>query len=199
MNIYMKNRKILLLVLLTIALTLSGCFNFSGSTTQKPTADTNSRIIDYPEFTITIPREWDVIESKNFTSEVPPETAIVVRNNVKNDTFTANVNVVKRGLQGTMESLEYAKEVINRQKTGLYNYKENKQELTKIQIGDKSFDTYLERFEGKKDASSDLVDFIQIYGVKGNLGYIVTGAYSPQETGSNISTVEGIVKSFLLK
>ncbi len=184
-------------ILAFTVIALSGC---GGSSTQQQTAANNqSRVIDNTEFTMTIPREWDVIESKDFTSDVPPETIIVVRNNVKNENFTANVNIVRRNLQATEASLDFAKEVINRQKTGLLNYKEDKNETAKIQIAGKPNDTYLETFEGKKDAQSDLIDFYQTYAVKGNYAYIVTGSYSPQETNDNINTVQTIVKSFTLK
>ncbi|MFO0780550.1 MAG: hypothetical protein U0519_01500 [Candidatus Gracilibacteria bacterium] len=178
-------------------LALAGCG--SSNTQQKPTTDERSRIIDNTEFTMRIPREWDVIEAKDFTSDVPEETVLVVRNNVKNDNFTANVNVVRRDLQSTKETLEYAKEVINRQKTGLLNYKESKRDVLKIKIGDKETDSYLVNFEGKKDPQSDLVTFVQAYGVKGTKGYIITGSYTAQESGNNKNTVEEIVKSLSLK
>ncbi len=191
-------KKLLQISLITFSvLALAGC---GGSTNQQnATTNNQSRIIDNPEFNLTIPREWDVIESKNFTSDVPPETALVVRNNVKNDTFTANVNVIRRTIQNSVESLEYAKEVINRQKTGLVNYKEDKQDLVKVKIAGKDVDTYIETFEGKKDAQSDLLVFYQTYAVKGNYAYIVTGSYSPKETTDNINVVQAIVKSFSLK
>lgn len=183
-----------------IALTVFSLAGCGSSSTSKPTAtDDRSRVIDNPEFTLRIPREWDVIESKDFTSDVPQETVLVLRNNVKNDDFTANVNVVRRSLQKNQETLEYAKEVINRQKSGLLNYKEDKRDVSKMKIGDKQFDTYIVTFEGKKDVQSDLVKFEQTYAVKGTLGYIITGAYSMKESNDNINTVDEIVKSFALK
>jgi hypothetical protein len=186
------------LVTLTI-LALSGC----GSSTSLPlatnTANIQSRLIDSPEFTLTIPHDWDVIQAQDFTSDVPPETQLVVRNNVKNDNFTANVSIIKRGTSNSIATLDYAKEVINRQKTGLLNYKEDNNSSAKIQIGGQPVDTYLETFEGKKDAQSDLIDFYQTYAVKGANGYIVTGAYSPQETTDNINAVQAVVKSFSVK
>src|SRR5262249_2581887 len=140
-----------------------------------------------------------VIEPKDFTSDVPPETVLVVRNNVKNENFTANVNIIRRNLQNTQATLDYAKEVINRQKSGLLNYKEDKRDTSKMTIGNTQVDSYLVTFEGQKDAQSDLINFYQTYAVKGNFAYIITGAYSPKETGDNINTVQTIVKSFALK
>lgn len=184
------------LIALTV-LALAGCGN-SGTQT-KTTTDERSKDLDYPEYTMRIAREWDVIEAKDFTADVPQETALVVRNNVKNEDFTANVNILRRNLQTTKETLEYAKEVINRQKSGLLNYKEDKRDVSKMNIGDKKVDSYVVTFEGKKDAQSDLIKFVQTYAVKGNYGYIVTGSYSLKESGDNMNTVEEIVKSFSLK
>jgi len=191
-------KKLLTFSIITLtALSLAGCGN-SNAPKVAP-GDSQSRIIDNPEFTMTIPKEWDVIESKDFTSDVPPETALVVRNNVKNEDFTANVNIIRRNLQNTQVTLDYAKEVINRQKSGLINYKESKRDSDKLTIGTTQTDDYLVSFEGKKDASSDLIEFYQTYAVKGNFAYIITGSYSPKETGDNINAVQAIVKSFAVK
>ncbi len=128
MNI--KKRILTVASLLLLSLTLTGCFN--SGTTPTPTTTTNekTRIINDAkyDFTLVIPREWDVIESKDFTSDVPSETVIVFRNNIKNEDFTANVNIVKNILQTPRETLDYAKQVLNRQTSGLYNYKESKRD-----------------------------------------------------------------------
>ncbi len=191
-------------LLVTSILVISGCFNFGsnpGTTTSKPTANDRIRTIDdlKYDFTIQLPREWDVIEKKDFTADVPPETVVVFRNNIKNEDFTANVSIIRTELQTPKETLEYAKEVINRQKNGLYNYKETKRDLVKIQIGDKNVDTYLTYFEAKKDPGNDVVKFMQTYAVKNNAAYIALGAMSTKENDNNAKTVEDIIKSWKLK
>jgi len=178
-------------------LLFTGCGNSNQQ--NQATQNSQSRVIDNTEFTVTIPKEWDVIDPKNFTSDVPPETQLDIRNNVKNEDFTANVNIIRRNLQNTQSTLDYAKAVINRQKSGLLNYKEDKNETSKMTIGNSQVDDYVETFEGKKDAQSDLIIFYQTYAVKGNFAYIITGSYSPKETGDNINAVQSIVKSFALK
>ena len=112
------------IVILIGTLTLGGCFNFTQKPEVKAPTDERSRIVDDSEFSIKIPREWDIIAKKDFTNDVPQNTLMVFRNNVKNENFTANVNILKNNLLTPKETLEYAKEVINRQKTGLYNYLE---------------------------------------------------------------------------
>ena len=189
----------MIVLALAAVFAFSGCVNLGGTAQPKTTTDERSKQIDNQEFTLRIPREWDVIEAKDITSDVPSETVLVVRNNVKNEDFTANVNIVRKNLQTTKDTLEYAKEVINRQQSGLINYKEGKRDLVKVTIGGKQFDTYLVHFESKKDEASQLVEFVQTSAVKGNQAYIITGSYSTKENGSNVSTVEEIVKSFALK
>ncbi len=199
----MKNPlKIKTLTIIIISIfTLNGCslFSSSTSTTQKVTVDEKSRLIDYPNFTVKIPREWDVIEKKNFTTEVPAETVIVFRNNVKNQDFTGNVNILLNNLQDTRETLDYAKEVINKEATSLYNFKEKQRDLVKITIAGKPVDTYIIYFEGKKEPQSVLTQFTQTFAVKDKSAYIITGANSTKDSTNNISTVEQIIKNFAVK
>lgn len=195
----MKSSSTKILQISFIALTLvalSGCGG--SSSTPKTTTDERTKTIENTEFSLKIPREWDVIEKKDFTNDVQNETVLVLRNNVKNENFSANVSIVKKNLQKTEETLEFAKKVINRQKN-LLNYKQNKQDLTKMTVAGKPVDSYTMTFEGKKDEQSDLLNFFQTYAVKGNYGYIVTGAYSRAETGDNTNAVQEMVKSFGLK
>lgn len=195
-------KKIFQVALISISLAgLTGCFNFGGSNTnnQKTAVDERSRIYENTEFSVKIPKEWDIIEKKDFTQEVPQETQVVFRNNVKNEDFTANVNIVRNTLQNSKETLEYAKEIINRQKTGLYDYKELKKDLVKISISGKDFDSYLVEFEARRDPSENITKFIQTFGVKGGNGYVIMGGVSLKENSNTVSTVEGIVKSFIVK
>jgi hypothetical protein len=180
-------------------LSLGGCFNLGGSqTTQKP-VDERSKVYETNEFTITVPKTWEVIEKKDFTSDVPAETVVVFRNNVKNETFTANMVIVKNTLQEPIATLEYAKMVLNRQKSGLYDYKESRRDETKITIGGNEDPTFFTLFEAKKSTEENSVRYLQTYGIKGKSAYIVTGAVSTQENDSVVKDIENMVKSFKLK
>jgi hypothetical protein len=181
-------------------ISLWGC-SLGGGTTPTVTTDERIRTIDDPQydFTVRIPREWDVIERKDFAAEVPKETVIVFRNNIKNENFTANVSVLRHSLQKPQSTLDFAKLILNRQRTGLYNYKETRRDLVKTKIGGKEVDTYVTYFEAKKDPASPLARFIQTYVVKDNSAYIALGAFSPEENSNNVKTVEDIVKSFKLR
>jgi hypothetical protein len=196
-----NSRHFILTASILSLLILSGCLNFGGDSSGEPakTANENTITYDTGEFSIVVPKDWEIIESKDFTSEVPNETVVVFRNNVKNENFTANVNIVRNALQEPVSTLDYAKMVLNREKNGLYNYKESRRDSVKISIGGTETDTFFVLFEAKKSADDKNIRYLQTYGVKGDSAYIVTGAASPQEDANMIKTIEDTVKSFKLK
>jgi|GEM_PF-1277051 len=208
---FMKNKtssvlisasKILILAVLCTGI-LSGCIDFSGgnkSTSGSQTAvDDQHKLYETNVFSAIVPKDWDVYEKDDFTSDVPSETIVVFRNNVKNENFTGNVNVVQNILQQSTSILDYAKMVNNRQSSGLYDYKEIKKEETKMKIGSREEPSYIVTFEAKKSPDEKVIRYIQTYAISGNNAYIITGALSTQENDSVVKTIEDIVKSFKLK
>ncbi len=181
-------------------LSFSGCFNFFGEEeSQEGLPDATSSTYQQNDFSLTVPSSWEVIDKNDFTSDVPDETVVVFRNNVKNETFTANVVVVQRTLQSSVDSLEYANLVNNRQKSGLIDYRELSKEQITLGIGEGEESTYFTKFEARKATNEPLIRYQQLYGVSGSLAYIVTGASSEQENDSTVQTIETIVRSFRLK
>jgi hypothetical protein len=181
-------------------LLLGGCFSGdigTGGTGSNSNQDlSNSKTFSNNQVSFTFPSGWDVIEPKDFTSEIPPETQVVIRNNIKNDTFTANINIVRNDLQVSKSSLDYAKEIINRQRTGLLDYKETKREIIKIQIGSSEQETYYTEFEARLNQTEPVTKFIQTYGVKDKAGYIIMAAYSQQENTAVVDQLANTVRSF---
>jgi hypothetical protein len=195
-----KSRGFIWVASILSVLTLSGCINLSGGTSGGTNTTTDqTQLYETSGFSITIPKSWDIIEKKDFTSEVPEETQVVFRNNVKNENFTANVNIVKNALQQPVSTADYANMVLNREKTGLFDYKESRKDPVKISIGGTDTDTFFVLFEAKKSTGDNVVRYLQTYGVKSDSAYIVTGAVSPQENAAMVSTIETVVKSFKLK
>ena len=194
------NKKSLSLLLISVSLTLTGCFNSDGGgegALPGPDANANQTgTYQSNQFTFTFPATWDVIEPKDFTSDIPGETQVVVRNNIKNDTFTANINIVKNSLQTGKSSLDYAKEILNRQRTGLLDYKETKREILNGSVGGQSQETYYTEFEARLNATDPVLKFVQTYAVRDNSGYIIMGAWSQQENSAVIDKVIASVKSF---
>lgn len=187
------------LIAALLLFSLGGCFNF-GEDTSSGGGQSEEGYTTYKteEFSIMVPEKWEVINENEFTTDVPEVTVAVFRNNVKNETFTANVNIVMKKLQEPADTMEYAKMVVNRQSSGLVNYKELAKETVQMWIEGKETATLLNRFEAKKTAEDNTVRYVQTYGVKGDNAFIVTGSFAPQESESVLQTVEKIVKSFRL-
>lgn len=188
----MKKTILFLMIVLSILL-FGGCFSVDDNGASGGTQSQNNdltKTYSTNQFSFIYPQDWDLIEPKDFTSEIPAETQVVVRNNIKNDTFTANINVVKNDLQANKSTLDYAKEVLNRQKTGLLDYKETKRDLIKIQIGGQEQETYYTEFEARLNSTEPVTRFFQTYAVKDKSGYVIMGASSLQENTAIINKLQ---------
>lgn len=181
---------------------LSGCFGGGGATTPAeiaPAPDESSSLFQNGEFSVLFPKEWDEIDQNEFTSDVPPETVVVFRDNVKNERFTPNANVVRHTLSLPTDSIEYGKLVYNRQSTGLTDFKEISKIERDILIGKQLEKSTLLVFDARIKPGEKLIRYIQTYATKGNLAFIVTGSLLPDETQNTVQKIENIIKSFALK
>lgn len=187
---------------LMLLLSFSGCFSFGGTgdnTSTERAQDDVSKIYETNEYSIILPKDWEIIERADFTADIPRETDVVFRSNVKNETFTPTVAVVKKELLEPVTSLEYGKLVHNRQNLGLVDFNEISQSVIRVKVGDEEVETLFRIYEGRKAPDERMIRYQESYFVKGNNAYIVVGGTHPRETDTNIQTVERIVKSFQLK
>jgi len=92
--------------------------------------------------------------------------------------------------------LDYAKEILNREKDGLLDYKETKRDLVKIKIAGNDIETYNVEYEARLAQTDPLVHFIQSFAVKNKAGYIILGSSSLQENSTVVNKVSDIIKSF---
>lgn len=194
----MKN--LIVSTLLASSLLLSGCLS-PGPQTAQPDPNqpisTETRVYNNNEFSLNFPADWDIIQPKDFTSDIPAETQVVIRNNIKNEDFTANINIIKHSFQSAAKnSLDYGQEILNRQKSGLLNYRETKKEIVKRTISGQTIDTYVVEFEAKLNQTDPILKFIQTFATKGNNGYTALGSYSTQENSLVMNQVMETVKSF---
>ena len=196
-------RKILIAVLLgTSMLFVTGCFESETPDTTEPDTSQEQSQNNYQgaDFSIYVPEAWEKIEKKDFTSEIPAGTEIVFRNNVKNEDFTANVNITKNTtLTNPISSADYAKQAVSNLKASMFNFNEIKRETAKILIGGTETETIYLAFEGKRNENENQVQFLQIYATKGQAGYIVTGAFSETEEELVVKKVDAMVRSFEVK
>lgn len=179
---------------------MTGCF---GSSDNAPT-DTSSTNPNYNTyegtgFSIHYPKDWEVINGKSFTSNVPTETIIAFRNNIKNEIFTANTNISKTQIPETINSEDFGKSTLLKSKESLVGFKELSKEEITFPYGESEIKTFISGFEGKKTPSNPIVRFKQLYLANQGQGYVITSAYLPTEDESVVKMCDEMLHSFSLK
>lgn len=191
-------RTIFSLMIILSLFSFSGCFGGDDSTDTSQLQ--NFSVYTAPTFSISIPNQWQTIEPKDFSSDVPQETQIIFRDNIQSDIFTANANVTKRILTKPFNSLDYGKAMMKENKGSLLNFKEvSRDEEFNIVIGGQLQKTLLVLFEGKENEAEPTIRIIQTYAVNGSDAYTITAAYLPDSLELQSENAKNIVKSFKVK
>ena len=76
------------------------------------------------DFSLKIDQDWEIIEKNSFTSNVPVETVVDFRNNLKSEIFTANVNVSMVAVPETQSSEDFAKSSLAQARNSLVGFSE---------------------------------------------------------------------------
>ncbi|EKD63563.1 MAG: hypothetical protein ACD_51C00257G0001 [uncultured bacterium] len=94
---------------------------------------------------------------------------------------------------------DYALEMLQFHSESLIDYKLLEQQEIEIEIDGQPTPTYLNYFEGRNSTTSDLLKFVQVYGVEDGFGFIATGSFLPDEDEFAIDNCVYMVKSLELK
>lgn len=189
---------------LIIPFLLAGCFGGSEDLTPSDKKTEGFHSYSTGEFSMQIPDEWEVVTAEKFQSNVPQNTLIAFRNNVKDEKFTANVVVIKNDLpqEQTLSSLDYAKSLHQKMSQDLSSYVEIAVEQMKIFVDGKENETVFLYALGREQPESEIKKFIQISAVKGKTAYIALGSMLSTENEMNTALTEKIVtmiRSFEVK
>lgn len=193
-----------IIVVFSTVILLTGCLGIgtsspsTGTSTSNP-SNPNLSTYQGAGFTIAYPTAWEVLESTSFTSNVPTETVVVFRNNLRNEIFTSNVNITKSQIPETITPEDYGKSTLIKDKEGLVNYNEISKTALTYKVGNVDVKTFIANFEGKKTATESIVHFKQLYIVNKGTAYTITGAYLPNEDESIVKAIGEMLNSFLLK
>lgn len=180
-------------------LLFSGCFGGSdgGQSTDPTKKIAFYTPVEAEDFFMQIPEEWEVIEQ--FTSNYPPNTVVAFRNNVKDNEFLANINVVRNEVaEGTLTA-DYALQMFESLRQQMKNFEELDKNSITLTSPTGSIPSYIVEFQGTNDTATLDRRFIQTYGIKGTKAYIVTGTYDPDDTELAIDQVKKSVRSFGLR
>ncbi len=191
-------KKIMILGLMSVLLT--GCFGSSdGGGGDTLTLEAGEKLYSQSNFSIIIPQDWDVIESKDFTSNVPSGTVVDFRNNIKNEIFTANVHISIETLDEKTTSSDFAKSSKSKISTSLLSFTEIGNENVEFPYGETALEAIVLEFSGKKSADEPVIQFKQLYVVNKGIGYIVTAGFLPEEDQTVVKYIDRMLNSFSLK
>lgn len=191
-----------LLIILPLLLLGAGCFHSNAEDPNEKALPASANSYQADEFSISPPldsqkKTWETITT--FTKEFPAGAIAAFRDNVKDEKFTANINVYKKSVPADVSSANFALSEIRNQEKNVLNFKELSRENVKIAISDQNVDTILFYFEGKEKAEEEIIKFFQIFGVKNAVGYIVTGSAASDALDETVKKIEESLRSLVIK
>ncbi len=194
----MKKLSFFLITMMSLLL-FNGCFGGSDDNLTAGSADPNFDIYDHAEFAMLLPKNWEIVEAYDFTSNMPQETVVGFVNNIKSEVFTANVNVGKEVLTEAISSSDFGKSSVLNAKKRLVSFEEIAKTPITLNIDDQEIETFISEFQGQKSCSEPIVRFKQLYAINGTNAYTVTAAFLPSEDESVVNYINEMLNSFSLK
>lgn len=192
-------RKLLTYLVILSSLLLSACGSDENQQDQNQDQPGNTTF-QGDNFTITYPTEWEVITPEDLPAETPTNVLVGIRNNIRSEIFTANVNVLRSPALTEGQTLEdLAKDTEQKAKNNLLEYQKLGNEDKEITMGDQTIDAKMLEYEGKISASSPLVHFTQVLVFTDSNGFVITGAYLPNEAENVRESISQIINSFQIK
>jgi hypothetical protein len=193
----MKLKLLTLSLISIISLTACG----GGDEAETDTSNNGDlNVYDHSNFTVGFPTDWEVKEPADFPSNVPDSTIVSFQNKIKDEIFTANVNVSITNLSEAISSKDLAISTLAKAKNSLLAYSEISREEVNLTLNEEVvLDTYIIEFEGKKTSIEEIIRFKQIYYSHNNIGVVATGAYLPSSEETIVNQVDEMLNSLALK
>ncbi len=185
--------------LLKSFLLLSSLILFTACGSDSPESPEESagwKTFEGSSFSMKYPQDWEVLEKKDFTSNVPPSTVVAFRNNIKDDIFTANLNINVGEADEKLTAEDYAKSTKSKLKDSLVGFTETKTEPVTLGEDLKGYEL---QFTGKKSSADPVINFRQIFIVNDGIGYTINAAYRQNEDESVVNFLNEMINSFSLK
>ncbi len=180
---------LIMTVLLFSSCSLTGTGSVSGNLNTYETAN----------FKISYPLDWEVIDKSKFEVNIPENVIVAIRSNIKNETFTTNVNLAVEVLENDVSAKEFALATMSLASRKLTSFKEIQLGETTVSAAEGKLPAYYIEYEGKSSPRSTLVNFKQIFVAEGNVIYTLTKANTTTEDESIVNTADLVLNSFVLK
>lgn len=149
------------------------------------------------EYQIDIPDTWEVLT--NFDSTYPSGMRVAFKNNIRDKTFTANVNIIHERSADTKTNQDVSQQKLKDNSGTLINYKLKSTSQISLKIGDGEAGTVLNEFEGKNRTDGYIFNFMQTYLTRGQDVWVVTATYVSDEDDFVVERMEKMLTSFTLK
>lgn len=185
--------KKLILILLTLFLLVS-C---TGDPTSGVASNLNT--FETANFKINYPFDWELIDRNKFEVNIPDNVILAIRSNLKNETFTTNINLSVDVLEKETNSKNIASSSLAQAKNTLTSFKEINAKETTVKSISSEIPAFLIEYEGKSSPNSPLIHFKQIVATQGTAVYTLTRANSPNEDESIVNMADLVLNSFVLK
>jgi uncharacterized protein YcfL len=149
-------------------------------------------------FLIVAPQQWEVLEKKDFTSNIPLEAVVIFQSPLKHQDFTAVVNITETPLASNINANDFGRGSLQQVKNRLLNFQEINVVNTSVTKGVNEVDGLLAEFQGRRSANEQRVQFKQLYVTDNGMGYTITGAFKLNEDETIVTQVDEMLDSFRL-
>lgn len=195
-------KKITIYILFLVSLfAFTGCFDsLKGNGTTTVTEELNEKTYETSDFSIKIPRDWEIIERADMRSDIPPEVRVMFLNNVKDPFYTASIVITSQALDTEYNNLDFAKLMIDKHKDTVNDFAELSRESINLENSKgESVESMLFKFQGRETYDSDLINVQETYFVDSKTVYTITSGYAPYEDAGVIVKLTDALKSFQIK
>ena len=168
-----------------------------GSTPTSGDDDPLFYTYETSEYQIDIPDTWEVIT--DFDSSYPSGLRVAFKNNIRDKTFIANVNIIHERSAETKTNEDVSQQKLKDNSSTLLNYKLNSRSEINLGVGNDSSSTVLNKFEGKNKTNGYTFNFMQTYLTRGQDVWIISSGYLTDEDEFVVERMKKMLLSFKLK
>lgn len=193
-------RAVLLSALMLMVIFIAGC---SGGQNDKEQVglvlpEANYKFFKNSDLQIQYPVNWKVLNKQQISSKYKENFEVGFTSNFKDPFFTPTITVEKIKIDEDLNSESFSELVINQNKEKLVNYLELEKSTVSTLVANEPVITTLIRFSGKEKIQDDLIEYVQTYLVKNELGYIVTAAFDPTDENNEFEKMVNSLRTFKL-